>query len=65
MITVKQLKRGDFFTKKNVEEPKESQVWIRGDYIREMKKFECQSFYDANKFCYLKGDREVFVEFTF
>lgn len=32
--TIKQLKRDQFFTLNPVEEPKESQVWVRGDYDR-------------------------------
>lgn len=64
-MTVKELKKGDFFTKKPVENPRENQVWIRGDYDRSARRYECQSFDDACRFCYLRGDREVFTEFVF
>lgn len=64
-MTIKQLKQGEYFTKKPVEIPKESQVWIRGEYDRELKKYECYNFADINKFCYIPGNKEVFTEFTF
>ena len=64
-MKLKDVKRGEFFTRKLVEEPKESQVWIRGDYCRDLKKYECQNFNDANRFIYIRGDEEVFTDFTF
>ncbi|MBR0340959.1 MAG: hypothetical protein IJH64_01645 [Oscillospiraceae bacterium] len=64
-MTVKQLKRGEWFTLKPIENPTESQVYIRGDYIRETKRYECQLFDDISAFRYFKGDKEVFTEFTF
>lgn len=62
---VKALKKGEFFTKKDIEFPGEMQVWIRGDYIREDKKYECICWGGVNKFCYMKGTKEVFTGFTF
>lgn len=64
-MKVKDLKKGAFFTKKVIEEPRESQVWIRGNYDRSCGKYECQRFDDASSFCYLPGDREVFTDFVF
>lgn len=64
-MKLKDVKRGEFFTRKFVEEPKESQVWIRGEYCRDLKKYECQNFNDANRFIYIRGDKEVYTEFTF
>ena len=64
-MKVKDLKKGEYFTKKAIAEPKESQVWIRGEYDRSKKSYECQRFDDACAFCYLPGDREVFTDFTF
>lgn len=64
-MKVKDLKKGDFFTKKQIEEPADNQVWIRGDYIRAEKKYECANFDDANRYCYLPADKEVFTGFTF
>ena len=64
-MTIKELRKGDFFTKKKIENPKESQVFIRGDYDRASKKYECVRFDDCNRFSYLKGDTEVFTDLVF
>lgn len=64
-MKIKDLKKGAFFTKKAIDEPRDSQVWIRGDYDRSAKKYECQRFDDVGTFCYLPGGREVFTDFTF
>lgn len=64
-MKIRELKKGDFFTRKPVGEPKESQVWIRGDYDRSQGKYECVRFDDANRFAYLKGNTEVHTDFVF
>lgn len=64
-MKVKQLKKGDFFTKKQIDEPTDNQVWVRGDYIREEKKYECVCYGDANRYVYINGNKEVFTDFTF
>lgn len=64
-MTVKELKKGEFFTKKAISYPNDNQVWIRGGYDRELKKYECTRFSDTNDFCYLSGSKEIFVDFTF
>ena len=64
-MKIKNLKKGDFFTKKPLDNPKESQVWMRGEYDRSQKKYECTRFDDMCTSCYLPGDKEVFTDFTF
>ena len=64
-MKIKELKKGDFFTKKELDAPKDSQVWIRGDYDRSSKRYECQRFDDVSSFCYLPGTKEVFTGFVF
>ena len=64
-MKLKNLKNGELFTKKPIENPHESQVWIRGDYDRTVKAYECQNWADANRFCTIKGEKEVFVDFVF
>ena len=64
-MKVKELKKGDLFTKKVIETPRESQVWIRGEYDRSCGKYECTRFDDASSSCCLPGDREVFTDFVF
>lgn len=64
-MTVKQLKSGEWFTKKAIEYPNEKQVFIRGDYDRTTKKYECVRFSDGNDIQYISGDKEIFVDFIF
>lgn len=64
-MTVKQLKKGEWFTLKPISEPKESQVFIRGDYDRTEKKYECGKFSDISYSRLLKGDTEVYTDFVF
>lgn len=64
-MKINEMRKGSYFTKKLIEEPKESQVWIRGDYDRSRRRYECTRFDDINTVCYLDGDRDVYVGFTF
>ena len=64
-MTVKQLKKGEFFTRKPIDHPTEKQVFIRGEYDRASKKYECTRFDDISSAVYLRGDKEIFVDFTF
>ena len=64
-MTIKELKKGEFFTLKPIAEPKESQVYIRGDYDRSEKKYECIKFNDMNEYRYYKGEKEVYTDFVF
>ena len=60
-ITIlKEVKKGDFFRLSE-----SGQVYIKGDYIRSDKKYECYKFYDCNSFSYIKGTRKVYSGFTF
>ncbi len=64
-MTVKQLKKGEFFTRRPIENPTEKQVYIRGEYDRAAKKYECARFDDISGAVYLSGEKEVFTDFTF
>lgn len=64
-MKLKELKKGNFFTKKAIENPKESQVFIRGNYDRTEKKYECVRFSDCNDYFYISGEKEVFIDFCF
>lgn len=64
-MTVRELKKGEYFTLKPIAEPKESQVFIRGDYCREEKKFDCTKFSDFCSSRMLKGDTLVYTDFIF
>ena len=64
-MKIKELKKGAMFTKKAIEDPKGSQVWVRGEYDRSVKRYEAINFDDVSRCTYLKGDTEVFTDFTF
>ena len=64
-MKLKDLKKGEYFTLKPIEEPKENQVYIRGEYDRTEKKYECGKFSDISYTRYINGDREVYIDFTF
>lgn len=64
-MKLKDLKIGEYFTLKPIEEPTESQVYIRGEYDRTERKYDCGKFSDISFSRLLKGDREVYTEFTF
>ena len=63
---LKELKKGEYFTLREVKEPKESQVYVRGEYDKSQRKFECQRFTDIwGNGKMLKGNTIVYVGFTF
>lgn len=64
-MTLKDVKKGDFFTRKAIENPTEHQVFIRGDYDRQSKKYECSRFDDVNDTVFMNGSTSVFTDFVF
>ena len=58
-MKVKDLKKGDYFTMKPLEKPKENQVYIRGDYDRSSKKYSCEKFSDTCSERFFDGNKEV------
>lgn len=64
-MKIKDIKKGDYFTLKDIPEPKDSQVYIRGEYCRENKKYSCYKFNDVNDERFFSGDKEVFTNMTF
>lgn len=65
IMTVKDLKIGEYFTLKPINEPTEKQVYIRGEYDRTEKKYECGKFSDISYTRYLNGNTVVYTDFTF
>ena len=64
-MKLKDLKIGEYFTLKPLENPKESQVYIRGEYDRTDKKYCCGKFSDISYSRLLDGNKEVYTDFTF
>lgn len=63
--TIRQIKKCTFFTLKPIEEPNESQVYVRDEYNRSTKKYEAYKFEDVSDFREFKGDKKVYIDFYF
>ena len=63
--TIKDLKKDEMLTLKNIEQPKESQVWLKSHYDKSTKKFVIYNFSDIGKSKLIDGSREIFTNFTF
>ena len=64
-MKLRDLKKGEYFTIKPITEPKESQVFIKGDYDREEKKYCCGKFDDISASKNFDGNKEVYTDFIF
>lgn len=64
-ITIKDIKKDEMFTLKNIEQPKEKQVWLKSHYDRSTKKFVIYNFSDIGKSKIINGSKEIFTNFTF
>lgn len=59
---IRNLKKGEFF---RLSDRETASVWVRGEYVREAKKYSTYKYDDVNHELLLAGDRIVFVGFTF
>lgn len=64
-MKLKDLKKGDWFTLKNISEPKENQVWIKEEYNHSSKKILCIRWSDISDSKEISGNQEVYTEFIF
>lgn len=64
-MKLKDLKIGEYFTLKPIESPKESQVYIRGEYDKSDKRYVCGKFSDISASRLFDGNKEIYVDFTF
>jgi hypothetical protein len=66
-MQLKGLKKGEWFTRKSLgeKEAKPSQVYIRGDYDRTIKKYCCGRCDDISFEVALRGDTEIYQDFVF
>ena len=63
--TLKQLKKGEWFTLKPINNPTEHQVYVKGEYDRTDKKYSVTNWDDINDERFLKGETTVYTGFTF
>lgn len=59
MIKIKHLIKGDLFIRK----VDSSIIYVRGSYVRGIRRYSCYRYDDVNCVIFLKGDTDVFVEF--
>lgn len=59
---LKDVKKGEFFRTTNNEN---GIVYVKGDYDRSDKKYSCYAWKDYNKEIFVKGNKNVFVDFTY
>lgn len=64
-VTLKEVKKGEYFTLKPIEEPTYRQVYVRDDYDRVTKKYTYYNFADVNRYGEKKGTTCVYIDFTF
>lgn len=64
-MTIRDIKKGEYFTKKQIEEPTESQVWVKGDYCREAKKYFIHRFSDVNDSQLYDAKKPIYTDFYF
>lgn len=65
-VDIKTLKKGDYFTLKDIEQPSESQVYVFEEYDRSEKQYLAYKFNDAGgNGRYFKPGTKVYVDFTF
>ena len=62
---IRELKKGEYFTLRPVDEPKESQVYIRDEYDRAERKYCAFKWSDVCYCRFFSGDKVVYVGFTF
>lgn len=64
-VLLKELKKGEFFTRKPIEEPNEKQVFIKDFYIPSDKKYFCTRWNNISDGIELKGTTKVYIDFYF
>ena len=64
-MTMKELKKGEWFTLKPIQNPRESQVFIRSDYDPSERKYWATKWPDIGDGKYIPGNREVYTDFEF
>ena len=62
MEILKNVKKGDLFRLENTEN---APIWVKGDYVRSEKEYECWKYEDCMLFVSFRGKKIVFTEFEY
>ena len=60
--TIRALEKGEYF---RLADSGTAPVWVRGEYVRQAKRYSVHRFDDVNRERLLGGDRVVYVDFIF
>ena len=60
-IQIRKTAKGDLIKRTEATQS----VYVRGEYVRELKAFSCTAFDDHCKEIFIKANKQVFVDFTF
>lgn len=63
-MKLKDLKKGEPFTLKSIDNPHSSIVYIKGTYNRHAKKYKCVNFEDNSKTKMLDPNKYVYQDFV-
>lgn len=66
-MKLRELKHGDFFTLKSFsgKTPTDKQVYIKGDYDRSSRKYDCGRADDISYSRLFKADTEIYTDFVY
>lgn len=59
---VNKVNQGTYFKLRPTET---APVWVRGEYDKASKTYSCYKYEDTNHEKFLKGNREIYINFTF
>lgn len=59
---ISKLRKGELF---RLSDRESAPVWVRGEYIREVKKYITYKYDDVNHERLVSGDKRVIVDFIF
>ena len=59
---VNKVNQGTYF---KVRPTETAPVWVRGEYDKASKTYSCYKYDDTNHEKFLKGNREIYINFTF
>lgn len=60
--TIRQLKKGELF---RLSDGENAPAWVRGEYIREVKKYSIYRYDDTNHEKLVSGNKKVLTDFAF
>jgi hypothetical protein len=61
---IRNIKQGEWFTLRHIEEPKPNQVWIRNHYDQSSKTYSISNWSTGQE-RFVRADRKAYLNFTF